>query len=102
MTRRYVITTPANRDLEEILRNIAEFSGFDQSDRFLTRFSEKLSNIVAFPNLGKSRPAWGANYRTILLDDYLIVYRSTEELVEILRLVSGRRDLDTLFNNPNE
>lgn len=53
MTRRYVITTPANHDLEDILRSIAEFSGFDQSDRFLTRFTEKLKNIVAFPSLGK-------------------------------------------------
>jgi toxin ParE1/3/4 len=97
MTRRYVITTPANHDLEDILRNIAEFSGFDQSDRFLNRFTEKLKNIVAFPNLGKPRPEWGENYRSIVLNDYLILYRSTEELVEILRLVSGRRDLDELF-----
>jgi len=42
MTRRYVITTPANTDLEDILRRIAYLSSFDKSDRFLTRFSEKL------------------------------------------------------------
>ena len=99
MTRRYVVTTPANTDLEDILRRIADLSSFDKSDRFLTRFSEKLKNIVSFPNLGKPRPEWGANYRSIILDDYLIVYRVTEELVEILRVVSGYRDLDELFKN---
>ena len=99
MTRRYVITSPANIDLEEILLQVAELSGFDRSDRFLARFSEKLKNIVAFPNLGKPRPEWGANYRSILLDDYLIIYRVTEELVEILRIVSGRRDLNALFQD---
>ena len=62
MARRYVITTPANHDLEDILRDIADFAGFDQSDRFLTRFTEKLENIVAFPNLGKPRLEWGENY----------------------------------------
>ena len=99
MTRRYVITTPANIDLEDILRRVADLSGFDKSDRFLTRFSEKLKNIVSFPNLGKPRPEWGNNYRSIILDDYLIIYRVTEELVEILRIVSGYRDLDELFKN---
>lgn len=99
MARRYVITTPANHDLEDILRDIADFAGFDQSDRFLTRFTEKLENIVAFPNLGKPRLEWGENYRSIVLNDYLILYRSTEDLVEILRLVSGRRDLDALFKD---
>ena len=99
MTRRYVITTPANIDLEDILRRVADLSGFDKSDRFLTQFTEKLKNIVSFPNLGKSRPEWGNNYRSIILDDYLIIYRVTEELVEILRVVSGYRDLDELFKN---
>ena len=99
MTRRYVITTPANIDLEDILRRVADLSGFDESDRFLTRFSDKLKNIVSFPNLGKPRPEWGNNYRSIILDDYLIIYRVTEELVEILRIVSGYRDLDELFKN---
>ena len=99
MTRPYVITTPANTDLEDILRRIADLSNFDQSDRFLTRFSEKLKNIVSFPNLGKPRPEWRTNYRSIVLDDYLIVYRVTEELVEILRVVNGYRDLNELFKN---
>ena len=99
MTRRYIITTPANHDLEDILRSVADFAGCDQSDRFLTRFTEKLKQIVAFPNLGKPRPEWGENYRSIVLNDYLILYRSTDDLVEILRLVSGRRDLDELFKD---
>ncbi len=99
MTRRYIITTPANHDLEDILRSVADFAGFDQSDRFLTRFTEKLKQIVAFPNLGKPRPEWGENYRSIVLNDYLILYRSTDDLVEILRLVSGRRDLNELFKD---
>jgi plasmid stabilization system protein ParE len=32
MSRRYEITTPANQDLESILRQIADTSGFDQAD----------------------------------------------------------------------
>ncbi|NJM46402.1 MAG: type II toxin-antitoxin system RelE/ParE family toxin [Alkalinema sp. RU_4_3] len=99
MARRYVITTPANQDLEEILRGIADRSSFDNADRFLKQFNDKLKNIVAFPNLGKSQREWGENYRSLILNNYLIVYRVTDELVEVLRVVSGYRDLDTLFED---
>ena len=74
MTRRYVITTPANIDLEDILRRVSDLSGFDKSDRFLTRFSDKLKNIVSFPNLGKPRPEWGNNYRSIIAIPSLVRY----------------------------
>ncbi len=97
--RRYEITTLANQDLEAILRHIADNVGFDQADRFLSRFTQKLRRIAAFPNLGKPRREWGEDYRSLTLDDYLIVYRVTKEIVEILRVVSGYRDLDTLFND---
>jgi plasmid stabilization system protein ParE len=68
MSRRYEITTLANQDLEDILRNIAENSGFDRADRFLSQFTQKLRNIATFPNLGKPRREWGENHRSILLD----------------------------------
>ncbi len=97
MARRYVITTPANQDLEEVLREIADCSSFDNADRFLKQFNDKLKNIVAFPNLGKPRREWGENHRSLILNNYLIVYRITDELVEVLRVVNGYRDLDTLF-----
>lgn len=99
MARRYVITIPANQDLEEILREIANRTGFDNADRFLKQFNDKLKNIVAFPNLGKLRKEWGENYRSLTLNSYLIVYRVNDELVEVLRVVNGYRDLDRLFED---
>lgn len=59
MSRRYQITAPANQDLEEILRQIAETSSLDRADQFLSRFTQKLRNIASFPNLGKPRKEWG-------------------------------------------
>jgi toxin ParE1/3/4 len=98
MARRYVITSPANQDVEDILREISDRSSFDRADRFLKQLNEKLRKIVNFPNLGKPRPEWGESYRTLILDNYLIVYRVTDDLVEVLRVVSGYRDLDSLFD----
>ncbi|MBD1856985.1 MULTISPECIES: type II toxin-antitoxin system RelE/ParE family toxin [Leptolyngbya] len=98
MSRRYQITAPANQDLEEILRQIAETSGFDLADQFLSRFTQKLRNIASFPNLGKPRKEWGEDYRSLIQNNY----RVTDEVVEIFRVVSGYRDLDTLFNEDQD
>ncbi len=97
MNRIYCITPTANRELEELLHNLATIASFDTADRFLKRFNQKLTKIVAFPNLGKARPEWGNSYRSLPIDDYVIVYRVTEEMVEILRIISGYRDMDDLF-----
>jgi toxin ParE1/3/4 len=99
MARRYEITPPANRDLEDILRYVAENSGFDRADDFLLQFTAKLRQIAAFPNMGKPRQEWGVNYRSLLLNNYLIIYRVTDGVVEILRVMSGYRDLDNLFQD---
>ncbi|WP_353736682.1 type II toxin-antitoxin system RelE/ParE family toxin [Leptolyngbya sp. UWPOB_LEPTO1] len=58
--------------------------------------------MASFPNLGKPRKEWGENYQSLIQDNYLIVYRVTDEVVEILRVVSGYRDLDTLFNKDQD
>ncbi len=98
MSRIYKITPTANHEIEEILQQLAIAGSFDTSDRFLRQITDKLTRIAAFPNLGKARPAWGETYRSLPIDDYLIVYRVTDAMVEILRVVSGYRDLDSLFS----
>jgi toxin ParE1/3/4 len=97
MNRIYRITPTANQELEDLLQYLATIASFDTSDRFLKRLNQKLTKIAAFPNLGKARPEWGESYRSLPIDNYVIVYRVTEEMVEILRIISGYRDMDDLF-----
>ena len=40
--------------------------------------------------------------RGILLESYIIFYRVLEDGIEIMRVVSGRRDLFALFQNPED
>jgi toxin ParE1/3/4 len=42
------------------------------------------------------------NIRTIPLDNYLILYMPIGDDIEILRIVSGYRDLSTLFTDMDE
>jgi toxin ParE1/3/4 len=97
MTERFRLTKPAIQDIEEIADYIAQQSGLEQSERFLSKLESKFSKIVNFPLLGRKRDEILTNIRTIPLDNYLILYMPIGKEIEILRVVSGYRDLSTLF-----
>lgn len=50
-----------------------------------------------FPHAGPPRPQWGEGIRIAVHGKYLIVYRVRDEAMQVLRIVHGARDLDTLF-----
>jgi toxin ParE1/3/4 len=102
MTDRFRLTKPAVQDIEEIADYIAQQSGLEQSENFLSKLESKFSKIVNFPLLGRKRDEILTNIRTIPLDKYLILYMPIGDDIEILRVVSGYRDLSKLFTESEE
>jgi toxin ParE1/3/4 len=102
MTYRFRLTKPAIQDIEEIADYIAQQSGLEQSEKFLSKLESKFSKIVTFPLLGRKRDEILTNIRTIPMDNYLILYLPSGGEIEILRVISGYRDLSTLFTDVNE
>ena len=102
MTPQFRLTEPAIRDIEQIADYIARESGLAQADRFLTRLDAKLSKIAQFPNLGRQRNEILPGLRSFPMDQYLILYIPVNQDVDILRVVSGYRDLSALFTNSDE
>jgi toxin ParE1/3/4 len=49
------------------------------------------------PHRGRRRPEIGPEFRSIPVPPVVVFYRVTDETVEIVRIVDGRRDLQTLF-----
>lgn len=99
MTPQFRLTEPAIQDIEQIADYIARESGFDQADRFLTRLDAKFSKIAQFPNLGRQRNEILPGLRSFPMDQYLILYIPVNQDVDILRVVSGYRDLSALFTD---
>jgi toxin ParE1/3/4 len=99
VNRTYEITIAASQDIDAILSRLAEFGGYGTADKFLKTLNTKLKNLVAFPLMGIARPDWGPYHRTIPIDRYVIVYRVTDELVEVIRVMSGYQDLDEFFTD---
>jgi toxin ParE1/3/4 len=97
MTPQFRLTEPAIQDIEQIADYIAQQSGVDQADRFLSKLNDKLAKIVRFPKLGRVRDEILPGMRSLSMDQYLILYMLIGGDVEIFRVVSGYRDLSGLF-----
>jgi toxin ParE1/3/4 len=92
----YFIAKEASQDLDEILdyflvRNI------NAGERFIQRFNKKCQNIAQFPNVGRTYGKFDPSLRGIALDGYIIFYRVLEDSIVIVRVISGYRDLKSIF-----
>lgn len=97
----YIISPAASQDLDEISdyfmrRNI------EAGEQFVNRFEQKCQNLVNFPNIGRSYAEIEPTLRGVPLDGYIILYQVIEDGVKIVRVVSGYRDLDSLFSESDE
>jgi toxin ParE1/3/4 len=99
MSKIHRFTAPASQDIESILDYIADNSSFEAAERFLSKLNQKCSNLATFPNLGRKRNELYPSLRSFPIDGYLIFYRLIEDGIEIMRVVSGNRDLDALFKD---
>jgi toxin ParE1/3/4 len=91
------ITLPASKDLDTISDYFLKQS-IEAGERFVEAFTQKCTHLARYPYLGKSYSHLGEGLRGVLLMGFIIFYRINEEEVEILRVVSGYRDLQDIFS----
>ncbi len=97
MAKICLFTPTASRELEGILDYVAQWGSLDSSEQLLDRINATCQKLAKFPGMGRSRDDFPPEVRCFPVRDYLICYRSTDVGVEILRIVSGYRDLGALF-----
>jgi antitoxin ParD1/3/4/toxin ParE1/3/4 len=94
---RFVLSPAARRDLHDIWEYIAEDS-VPAADRFVKRIHDVILKLVAMPSLGVLHEDLAdETLRVWPVKSYLIVYRPETRPLEIVRIVSGYRDLPALF-----
>ncbi len=99
MTSQFRLTEPAIQDIEQIADYIARAFGLTQADRFLSRLDAKFAKIAQFPHLGRQRNEILPGLRSFPIEQYLILYVPVNQNVDILRVISGYRDLSALFTD---
>lgn len=86
----------ARTDLDDIWLYIARDSA-TTADSFLDLLVSKFPLLAANPEMGARRPELAAELRSFPVKNYLILYRKQKDHLEIVRVVSGFRDLKGLF-----
>ncbi len=95
------------RQARQDLLDIYVLIGIEQpaaAERYFNRIEAKVMLLAEHPRLGMTRPEMRSNLRVLVEEPYLIFYRTEPEqddlpikLVEIVRVVDGRRHLTSVI-----
>jgi toxin ParE1/3/4 len=94
------LSPQALQDLDQISSYFAK-ENVEAGERLLNLFTEKCTRLMSFPNMGKSYDYLDTGVRGIPLEGYIIFHKVVDAEIIILRVISGRQSLDTVFN-PDE
>jgi len=95
--RTCLISPEASQDLDNIFDYFAS-NNVEAGERFVIAFEKKCEKLLQFPKMGRSYEEIESSLRGIPLDNYIILYRLIDNGVEIVRVVSGYRNLEYLFD----
>jgi toxin ParE1/3/4 len=66
---------------------------------FLKDLLTDAKKLINFPEMGRVYVEFDPNIRGLPLDGYVIFYRATKAEIEIIRVISGRQNLQALFSD---
>ena len=91
----------AEADLNDIWLYVAkESSSIEMANRLIDTITGRFYTLASFPFIGRSREEdFGPSYRSLAVGEYVIVYCVENEDALILRVVHGRRQLETLLEH---
>jgi toxin ParE1/3/4 len=90
----YVISKKAVSDLEEIWAYTVEKWSIDQADRYYSLIFDEINFICRNVDAGKSMNHVRKGYRASKVKSHLIFYRVVNDVVEIIRILHERMDID--------
>ena len=94
------IAPQAEEDLDSIWYYVAtESASVEIADRFVDSLTSRFLLLARHPYIGHSRAhEFGPGMRSLAVSDYVIAYTIEAEALAILRVVHGRRDLESIFH----
>lgn len=98
---RYIISAEARQDLRDIKNYIAR-NNPSAARRLIESIRKKCQLLTMFPNLGRSYDELASELRGFPVEKYIILYRTLEKDIEVVRVVSGYRNLETIFSEDDE
>src|SRR5215472_13905833 len=90
-----IIWSPeAQTDLSDIWDYYASVAGRDRADAVIRGINNASRLIEDHPFSGRARDEIRPGLRSVAVRPYILFYRTRNDLVEIVRILHGRRDFD--------
>lgn len=87
------------KDLKEIRDYIAD-DNLDKATETINNIYSTFENIAQFPGLGADlakRVSFKTDYKYMVWENYIVLYKIEDEYVEIYRVVNRFRDITRIF-----
>ena len=99
--RRLVYLAAAERDLLSILEYIARESGSAAIGlAFTERLQGQCARLASLPGtLGRARPELRPDLRSSAFGNYVIFFRYRDDVLEVVNVLEGHRDIDAFFSD---
>lgn len=95
---RFVLTSQAEFDLVAIWDFIARDSAA-QANRVIAKIERALQTLASHPEMGHIREEWAdRRHRFWPVYSYIVMYRPKTRPLQVLRIISGYRDLVELLS----
>jgi|SRR5580658_6867547 toxin ParE1/3/4 len=100
---RFVLTLQAAEDLSDIWDYIAA-ANVDAADRVLASLERAMRKLARSPGIGHLREELAdRHHRFFLVFSYLVVYRPSTKPLEVIRVLSASRDVQSILGfSPEE
>ena len=92
------ISTQAAQDIGNIWKYVAP-NNLKAANRLFDTLRESFPKLAKFPQLGRERSELAPFLRTFPVKNYLIFYRPIDEGIEIVRILHGSQDIETIFQD---
>jgi toxin ParE1/3/4 len=82
----------AENDLHQIWSFIAADNP-RAADAMIERLTEAFDMLLTMPLAGRARREFGENFRSFVVDNYVVFYATVSQGIEIVRVMHGRQDI---------
>ena len=93
----YLLSSEADRDVEEIFDYTFDIFGLDQAVKYLSELEGLLSNLCLNPEIGKTRDEIRDELRSFPYESHIIFYRILPDHIRVVRILHSSRDILKFF-----
>lgn len=92
------IAAAAEEDLKEIWSYVAE-NNPEAANKLIKEITRRFAVLRDHPQMGREQENLLVNLRSFVVKSYIIFYQPFEGGIEILRVIHGSRDIESIFGS---